>query len=166
MDLPVKYKAFWFYICDQCDIAGVWEPNMRLAVAQIGEPIELVEILRVFDKRIEQLPDGKLWIKKFIAFQQGTQLNMANHYHRGVLKRLRENKMNSPLPIKVQTRSKLGPTKPQRRTTGNSNSNSTITITSKSNSTRAREKPSDEEVARAQRIAKEEVQKLKAHFNP
>jgi hypothetical protein len=71
MDLPVKYKAFWFYICDQCDSAGVWEPNIRLAVSQIGEPLELSEILRVFADRIEQLSDGKLWVTKFIQFQFG-----------------------------------------------------------------------------------------------
>jgi hypothetical protein len=99
MDLPVKYKLFWLYICDRCDIAGFWEPNMRLAVAQIGEPIELVEILRVFEKRIEQIRDGKLWIKKFVQFQQGTELNPANNAHRGIINRFNENKVSSPLPI-------------------------------------------------------------------
>jgi hypothetical protein len=115
MDLPVKYKAFWFYICDQCDVAGVWEPNMRLAVAQIGEPMELVEILRVFEKRIEQTKDGKLWIRKFIQFQQGTELNLNNAAHRGVIKRLDINNLESPIPVKPQTSPSIAPAKLQPR---------------------------------------------------
>jgi hypothetical protein len=99
MDLPVKYKAFWFYICDQCDCAGVWEPNIRLAVAQIGENMELVEILRVFEKRIVQTDDGKLWVKSFIRFQYGLELNPANSAHLGVLKRLELNKISPPVRV-------------------------------------------------------------------
>ncbi len=71
MDLPLKYKLFWLYICDKCDNAGAWQPNIRLAIAQIGEPLELSEILRVFSDRITQLDDGKLFIVKFIPFQYG-----------------------------------------------------------------------------------------------
>ena len=99
MDLPVKYKAFWFYICDQCDCAGIWEPNMRLAVAQIGEPMELVEILRIFEKRIEQTEEGKLWIRGFIKFQYGLELNPKNSAHLGVLRRLEINKLQSPVEV-------------------------------------------------------------------
>lgn len=71
MDLPMKYKLFWLYICDRCDNAGAWQPNIRLAIAQIGESLELIEVLRVFDGRIQQLGDGKLFITKFIPFQYG-----------------------------------------------------------------------------------------------
>ena len=71
MDLPLKYKLFWLFICDQCDNAGAWQPNIRLAATQIGEQLELVEILRVFSDRIVQLDDGKLFIIKFIPFQYG-----------------------------------------------------------------------------------------------
>ncbi len=71
MDLPLKYKLFWLYICDKCDNAGAWQPNIRLATAQIGESLELAEVLRVFADRITQLGDGKLFITKFIPFQYG-----------------------------------------------------------------------------------------------
>lgn len=60
---------------------------MRLAIAQIGEPLELVEILRVFSGRIEQLKDGKLWIRKFIEFQYGI-LSPECKPHQAVIKRL------------------------------------------------------------------------------
>ncbi len=71
MDLPLKYKLFWLYICDKCDNAGAWQPNIRLATAQIGESLELAEVLRVFSDRITQLDGGKLFIVKFIPFQYG-----------------------------------------------------------------------------------------------
>lgn len=102
MDLPVKYKAFWFYICDQCDCAGIWEPNMRLAIAQVGEPFELVEILRVFTGRIEQLKDGKLWIKKFIEFQYGI-LSPDCKPHLAVLKRLENVGLSKGYPKGIHT---------------------------------------------------------------
>ena len=97
MDLPVKYKAFWFYICDQCDCAGTWEPNMRLAVAQIGEPLELTEILRIFAGRIRQLPDGKFWVKSFIPFQYGI-LSRDCKPHMPVITRLEKLKLIEEYP--------------------------------------------------------------------
>src|SRR5580765_4403067 len=152
MDLPVKYKAFWFYICDQCDIAGFWEPNMRLAIAQIGEPMELVEILRIFERRIEQTKDGKLWIRKFIEFQQGQELNPANRVHLGILKRLDTNTVSSPLPIKGPkqpfTSPSRGARQPLARGAGNSTSNST------SKEGECEGKQTEEELATIQRIAK------------
>lgn len=171
MDLPVKYKAFWFYICDQCDIAGFWEPNMRLAIAQIGEPMELVEILRIFERRIEQTEDGKLWIRKFIEFQQGPELNPANHAHLGILKRLDCNKVSSPLPIKGPQQPFTSPSRGARgalaRAPGNSNSNSKEgeyegkQPVNKYEKLPAKREPTQQELATAQRIAREETQKLK-----
>jgi hypothetical protein len=97
MDLPVKYKAFWFYICDQCDCAGTWEPNIRLAIAQIGESFELTEILRIFAGRIRQLPDGKFWIKDFIPFQYGI-LSRDCKPHTPVITRLEKLKLIEEYP--------------------------------------------------------------------
>jgi hypothetical protein len=71
MDLPAKWKLFWVYLLDNCDNAGVWTPNMRLAAVQIGENFEAAEALRVFTDRIEALPNGKWHITKFVEFQFG-----------------------------------------------------------------------------------------------
>lgn len=71
MDLPAKWKLFWIYLLDNCDNAGVWTPNMRLAAVQIGENFEAAEALRVFAERIEVLPNGKWHVKKFVDFQFG-----------------------------------------------------------------------------------------------
>lgn len=71
MDLPAKWKLFWVYLLDNCDNAGVWTPNMRLAAVQIGENFEAAEALRVFAERIEVLPNGKWHVTKFVEFQFG-----------------------------------------------------------------------------------------------
>lgn len=71
-DLDLKYKLFWFYICDQCDGAGVWKVNLRLAAFQLGEQFSSEELLSVFEKRIEEIAKGRWWICQFITFQYGT----------------------------------------------------------------------------------------------
>lgn len=70
-DMPMKLKAFWFYIHDACDSAGVWKVNMRLAAFQIGEAVEASEVLRVFSGRVEDIGEGRWWIKGFVQFQFG-----------------------------------------------------------------------------------------------
>jgi hypothetical protein len=160
MDLPVKYKAFWLYICDQCDIAGFWVPNMRLASAQIGEPMELVEILRVFERRIEQTKDGKFWIRKFIEFQQGKELNPGNQVHRGILKRLDSNKVSSPLPLKGPKQPFTSPCQGAGRALPRAHSNSNSN--SKEGEYEGKQcEQTEQELAAIQRAAKEETQKLK-----
>jgi hypothetical protein len=70
-DLPNKYKLFWIYLLDECDAAGLWKPNMRLAQFQIGEPFEEVELRRVFADRIQITEEGYWYIPKFVDFQYG-----------------------------------------------------------------------------------------------
>ncbi len=68
--LPVKLKAFWQYICDNCDSSGVWEIDYELASFQIGE--DVIEIdLEQFAGKITYLGDDKLFINGFIEFQYG-----------------------------------------------------------------------------------------------
>jgi hypothetical protein len=102
MDLPLKYKLFWLYICDKCDNAGAWQPNIRLAVAQIGEPLELAEILRVFTDRIAQLGDGKLFITKFIPFQYGN-LSPNCRAHIPILNNIEKLRVSKGYPKGIQT---------------------------------------------------------------
>lgn len=71
-DLAPKYKLFWTYICDQCDCAGVWKVNLKLAAFQIGDTYEPDELLSIFEGRIEDIGKGRWWIVQFCAFQYGT----------------------------------------------------------------------------------------------
>lgn len=69
--LPCKFKAFWAYILDNCDAAGVWKVNFPLAEFQITERFDPKEVLAMFDGRIENLGNGKWWIVKFCQYQYG-----------------------------------------------------------------------------------------------
>jgi hypothetical protein len=88
-DLPSKYKLFWNYILDECDNAGIWKPNLRLAQFQIGEPFEESEVRRIFADRINFTDKGYWFIPKFINFQYG-DLSEACKPHIPVIKKLTE----------------------------------------------------------------------------
>jgi hypothetical protein len=91
-DLPNKYKLFWIYLLDECDAAGLWKPNMRLAQFQIGEPFEEVELRRVFADRIQITEEGYWYIPKFIDFQYG-QLSDKSKPHISIINLLKKHKI-------------------------------------------------------------------------
>lgn len=166
MGLPVKYKAFWFYICDQCDSAGIWEPNIPLATAQIGESIELNEILQVFKGRIEALPGDKFWIKQFVDFQYGI-LSSDCKPHLPILKRLQslglERRVSIPFPKGIDTLQEKEQEKEKDRKGGVQRGKTKppsqqIPTYDKPGPTR---QPTDEEFAKMQAIAREETEALR-----
>ncbi len=91
-DLPTKYKLFWIYLCDECDAAGLWKPNIRLATFQIGEPFEEAELKRVFCDRITITESGYWFITKFINFQYG-ELSESSKPHLSIIKILHYHKI-------------------------------------------------------------------------
>lgn len=97
--LPLKFKTFWSYICDRCDNAGVWKPDVELASILIGE-VQLTEqeILTVFNGRIEVLKNGSWWIKKFIPFQFG-ELKPECRPHQAVALLLEQHGIEYQYPI-------------------------------------------------------------------
>jgi len=70
MDLSCRHKCFWAYICENCDAAGIWEPNWKLASVRIGEKVTEKDLV-AFAGRIERLANGKLFLPSFIEFQYG-----------------------------------------------------------------------------------------------
>lgn len=84
MDLPSKWKLLWLFLLDSCDSAGVWQPNIRLASVQIGEPFEASEAVRILSGRVGVLPSGKWHILKFVEYQYG-ELSEACRPHQQVL---------------------------------------------------------------------------------
>lgn len=82
--LPNEMKLFWYYICDSCNIAGIWDVDMELASFLIGQPIDQVVALRYMDKQIRVLSDSKWLIVDFVKFQYG-DLVPNNNLHRSVL---------------------------------------------------------------------------------
>ena len=71
MELPAKYKLFYLYLLDNCDHAGIWKVNLRLANFHIGSELNLDEIKELFGDRILEFKDGYFYIQKFILFQYG-----------------------------------------------------------------------------------------------
>lgn len=88
--LSIQMKGFWSYICDNCDIAGIWNTDLELAEFQMGIQLNEEEILRTFSSRIKKLPNGKWIILKFIPFQQGA-LTVKNNSHIAIIKSLEVN---------------------------------------------------------------------------
>lgn len=71
--LTLKEKILVKYIFENCDCAGMWNGNFRLASFVIGESVTLEELKALNDKKelFEFLPDGKIFILDFINFQYG-----------------------------------------------------------------------------------------------
>lgn len=72
--LPLESKALWQWLLDKCDNAGVIEPDLELASFQIGYQYPS-DSLSSFGDRLVELPNGKRFIPKFIAFQYGKLSN-------------------------------------------------------------------------------------------
>lgn len=73
--LKPSYKELWRYLCENCNMAGVWEIDIEQASFSINENIDFEDFLNVINSdkyRIHLLPKNKLWITGFVEFQQGT----------------------------------------------------------------------------------------------
>ena len=100
MDLPSKYKLFWLYILDECNHAGIWKVNFRVASFCIGEHLEYSEVKRLLKDRITILNDENWYVNKFVKYQykcdiQG--LNIKNKAHLSAIKILNEYDYFKPL---------------------------------------------------------------------
>lgn len=118
-------KATWEFLCRACDIAGLWEIDLDYLEFFLGEAVTMDEILESFGDRVEILCDEKLYLTRFVEFQQNVEieaLNPANNAHRGILKKLERN--NLVAPTEPQASPKSGASKPQARGPGKSNSKS------------------------------------------
>lgn len=90
MNLSPVAKLLWLYLVDQCDHAGVWRVNRRLAAFQMGMEPNWDEVLNELGDRIAVLPGGEKWhLKKFVEYQYGPTPNDKNNAHLGVLKILK-----------------------------------------------------------------------------
>ena len=67
--LPMESKLFWQWLLDHCDHAGVIDPDVELAEFQIGYRKGKANLLESLGGRIMKLPNGKIWIVKFMEFQ-------------------------------------------------------------------------------------------------
>jgi hypothetical protein len=95
-DLEPAMKILWIYICDNCDHAGVWKVNFKLATNTIGGCLlDKQSALNAFGKRIRLIAEDKWFIEKFISFQYPKGLSESCKAHQGVLKVLKLNKIDA-----------------------------------------------------------------------
>ncbi len=89
--LDGRMKLLWFWLCDQCDGAGVIDPDMDLATFQIGIAVSEMD-LNTFGDRLKQIQNGKWMLTKFIPFQYG-ELSEACPAHKPVFRSLENNRV-------------------------------------------------------------------------
>ncbi len=107
--LPIEAKCLWLWILDNCDCAGIIEIDMGLAEFQIGASKPLQSPLQALGDRVE-MHGSKLFVPKFIRYQYGNELNLANTAHRGVIRRLELAKI--PCPVMISEKKDQAPSKP------------------------------------------------------
>lgn len=87
-ELHADQQQLWFYICTQCDVAGFWEKNYRLASFELKRQVSDVSF-ECFKDRVIHFEDDKLWIKGFVEFQYGA-LSESCKPHKTVITLLRK----------------------------------------------------------------------------
>lgn len=101
-ELPLEYKCFWKYLCDNCDLSGVWAKDTGLASFQIGREIQESNALELFNKdkkRIVVMDGGSKWfIPQFIHFQYG-ELQDSSPIHKKVIGMLKKQGLFDTLSI-------------------------------------------------------------------
>jgi hypothetical protein len=93
-ELSPEYKLFWFYVKDNCNHAGIWQPKIRAFKAATDADVDLDKALSYFNmgkNRVRVLPNGRWYIEDFYQFQYGHVLNVRNRVHKSVLDQFLEN---------------------------------------------------------------------------
>jgi len=95
LNLSPDHKLVWFYVCDRCDHAGIWNPSQRMMDAFIGKHISLDSALVAFGGRVSLLQNSRWYICKFVRYQYKGALNPENKAHKSVIAILVANGIDS-----------------------------------------------------------------------
>jgi len=89
-DLKPLSKLLFMYLCDQCDVAGIFQINIKVMAFEIGTDKQTIEkALKEVDSRILYSKDEKfLFIKNFLKHQRNYPFNEKNSAHTPIIKRL------------------------------------------------------------------------------
>lgn len=86
-NLSPKFKCFFQFLCDRCDVAGVWVVDMKTASHYVGDDIHGEKALDLFGGRVLDIGDGKWLIRDFVYFQYGN-LSVSCNPHKRILEKL------------------------------------------------------------------------------
>lgn len=92
--LSWQAKLAYLYILDNCDAAGVWEPDWAAANFQIGSRIHWEDCLHEIGDRIVWIGDARLRVVKFIRFQYG-KLSKECRPHEKIFEAMERNGMKA-----------------------------------------------------------------------
>jgi len=97
-ELPPLYKCFWDYINDDCDNAGVWLVDPKVASICIGRKIHLTKAMELFGERIRISPCQQKWfITTFIQEKLNfdpAQLNPSNKFQKSIIELLNKHQVD------------------------------------------------------------------------
>lgn len=90
-ELSLKEKVLVKYIFENCDCAGVWEFNFRMASFVIGEKITQDDLKNINSRKelFIFFDENKLFVKKFIEFQYGV-LSENCKPHKPIIEKLKK----------------------------------------------------------------------------
>ena len=90
-DLSVENKLLLKYIFENCDCAGVWNSNYRLASFILGVSVTQENIAKINSNKpqFEVLPNGDIFVIDFVKFQYGT-LSENCKPHKPVIEKLKK----------------------------------------------------------------------------
>lgn len=90
-ELNLKHKVLIKYIFENCDCAGVWNMNFRLASFVIGETVSLEDIkyINSIKEQFEILDNKNIFVIDFINFQYGT-LSKNCKPHKSIIEKLKK----------------------------------------------------------------------------
>lgn len=89
--LPAEYKLLWFYMLDDCDIAGLWQVDLEIAEIRIGSKLDRYRAIELFGDHIIVIPEGDKWfVPSFLDFQYGSNLSKTNNVFNSIDKILKK----------------------------------------------------------------------------
>lgn len=90
VDLSTIDKLLWFYLIDNCNQIGIIDYSERIANFMIGSDVCIDSFINNSDNRIIKLDDGKLFIPKFISFQNG-KISDKSPAHKPIIRLIESN---------------------------------------------------------------------------
>ena len=83
--IPVE-KLLFLYICDNCNIAGIWEIDLEQAAFSIGESKGAIQgAYKGLIRGYELLDEAHIWVKNFLKHQRNLPLNPNNAAHATII---------------------------------------------------------------------------------
>jgi hypothetical protein len=100
LKLSLKHKMLIKFLFDNCDCAGIYEPNFTLLSFYLGEPVNASDFEEL--KQVRRLENGNYFIEDFINFQYNTDISSLNpkfSVHKGIIKQLEKNNITLTQPL-------------------------------------------------------------------